>query len=186
MCSVSFCSTMRWSEKISGLVRSIASSALSSRRFEPSSSGCSSLIGQFEAREIARVVMEQAVRSAGRRADIAVAVHDDEGVAGFERAPRARRRIRDRDVERSLRNRVDMECLHGGFGGHGRLPFRVVECRLVPSNTWMASAERLKNLGHRLDGASARRNPRAWNSPSPGPRGRRKCTAGYSGIALAC
>ncbi len=62
---------------------------------------------KFQSGEIAGVGVEQAVRSAGRRADVAMAVQHDEGIVMLERAPWPRRRPGHRDVERLLRNQLD-------------------------------------------------------------------------------
>ena len=95
---------------MSGLVRSTVSSELSSRTFEPSSSGCMPLMQQFQPRQIARVGMKHAVGPAGGGADVAMAVEHGEGIAMLERAARPRRGTGRRNVERSFRNRVDEQC----------------------------------------------------------------------------
>ncbi len=59
---------------------------------------------ELQPREVAGVVMEQAVRSAGRRADVTMTVEHDEGVVVLERATRSRRRARHRDIEGLLRD----------------------------------------------------------------------------------
>ena len=58
---------------------------------------------QLETGEETRVGMEQPVRIAGRGADVAVAVGDDEGIAAFERTPRARDGLRRGNIERRFR-----------------------------------------------------------------------------------
>ena len=76
---------------------------------------------QFQPREIARIGIEQAVRPAGRRADVAMAVEHDEGVVVLERAPWPRRRSRHRKVEWLLGGLVGSgaRCECGcGFGRH--------------------------------------------------------------------
>src|ERR1700730_4293219 len=108
--------------------------------------------------------MKEPARPARRRSDIAMAVHDHECITGFERATASRRRVRDRDVERSLGNRIDMESLGGAVDGHGDLPFLglcfsgtvlfwAVGFRLIVAKAGIASAES-EDLGHRYDGAS--------------------------------
>ena len=62
---------------------------------------------QFEAGEITGVGVEQAVRSAGGCADIAVTVEHGECVVMLERAARSRRRPGHRDIERRFRNQFD-------------------------------------------------------------------------------
>ncbi|MEY9170404.1 hypothetical protein ABIF15_001636 [Bradyrhizobium elkanii] len=54
----------------------------------------------FQPRQVAGVGVEQAVRPAGRGADVAMAVEHDEGVVMLERAPRPRRGPGHRNVER--------------------------------------------------------------------------------------
>ena len=54
----------------------------------------------LEPGEIAGIGIEQSVGTADRSADVAMAVEDDEGVVVLQRAPRARRRPRHRNVER--------------------------------------------------------------------------------------
>ena len=88
----------------SELVRSTVSAELSSRRLEPSSSGWTSVQHHFEPRQIARVGIEQPVGTAGRGADVAMAVEHDEGVVMLQRAPRPRGRSGHRNVERRFRD----------------------------------------------------------------------------------
>ena len=57
---------------------------------------------ELEPREVARIVVEQAIGTAGGRADVAVAVEHDEGVVVLERAPRPCRGPGHRDIERLL------------------------------------------------------------------------------------
>ena len=79
---------------------------------------------QLEVREIARVAVEQAVGSAARGADVAVAVEHGEGVVVLERAPRPRGRAGRRDVERRFARRCprlhDRYCR--SFCGHAVCP----------------------------------------------------------------
>ena len=62
---------------------------------------------ELEPGEIAGIGVEQPVRSAGGRADIAMAVEHDEGVVVLERAPRPRRGPGHRNVERRFRDHFD-------------------------------------------------------------------------------
>ena len=75
---------------------------------------------QLETGEKTRVVMEQPVRIAGRGADVAVAVGDDERVAALERAPRARDGLRRGNIERRFRKRIDVPqlCRQWAFNRH--------------------------------------------------------------------
>ena len=76
---------------------------------------------QFEPGEITGVGIEQAVRAAGGRADVAVAVEHDESIVMLERAPRPRRGPGHRNVERRFRNRFDgprRDHLGYDFGWH--------------------------------------------------------------------
>ena len=57
--------------------------------------------------EITRIGIEQAVGSAGRSADIAVAVQYNEGVVVLERAARPCRGPGHRDIERRFRDQFD-------------------------------------------------------------------------------
>ena len=62
---------------------------------------------QFQTRQIARVAIEDAVRSAGRRADVAMAVEHDEAVAVLEGAARPRGGSGRWNVERGFRSLLD-------------------------------------------------------------------------------
>src|SRR5262245_171696 len=62
---------------------------------------------KLETREKARVGMKDAVGSAGRGADVAVAVEHGEAVAMLQRSARPRRRAGRRDVEGNFWNRID-------------------------------------------------------------------------------
>ena len=75
---------------------------------------------QLEPGEETRVVMEQAVRVAGRGADVAVAVGDDEGIAAFERTARAGDGLRRGNIERRFRKRIDVPqlCRQWTFNRH--------------------------------------------------------------------
>ena len=67
-----------------------------------------------------RVAVEETVRSAGRRTDVAVAVEDGEGIVVLERQSRPRRGSGRRDVERRLARcgRLVLERLAGGYQKH--------------------------------------------------------------------
>src|SRR5262249_33951024 len=57
---------------------------------------------EFEPRQEAGIGMKQTVRVATRRADVAVVVGDDEGVAVFQGTARPRRRPGRRNIKRCL------------------------------------------------------------------------------------
>src|SRR5262249_20742138 len=54
----------------------------------------------------AGVAMKESIGAAGRRADIAMAIDDDERIAVLERAPRPRGRAGRRNVEPCLGNKI--------------------------------------------------------------------------------
>ena len=68
---------------------------------------------QPELREVARVVMEQAVGSAGRHPDVAMAVQHEEAVAMLHRVPRPRRRLRHGDGEGQVGSRFGVRARSG-------------------------------------------------------------------------
>src|SRR5512142_250517 len=64
----------------------------------------------FQVREIARVAIENAVGSAGRRPDVCMTVEHGEAIALLERAARPSRGSRTRNVERCFGNLLDRSC----------------------------------------------------------------------------
>src|SRR5262249_45801095 len=77
-------------------------------------------------REKPRIAMKEPVGAAGRRADITVAVENEEGIVVLEGAARARRRARRRNVERRLGNNFERQFREGG--AHTRHESPVSSC----------------------------------------------------------
>ena len=75
---------------------------------------------ELEVRQETRVAVEETVRSAGRRTDVAVAVEDGKGIVVLERQSRPGRGSGRRDVERRLAccGRLVLERLPGGYQKH--------------------------------------------------------------------
>ena len=84
---------------------------------------------QFQPRQIARVVVEQPVRTAGRRAHVAMAVEHGERVGVFQRAARAADGPMDGNVERRFRNRVGVASANVGDGVELRLNWHAARPR---------------------------------------------------------
>ena len=84
--------------------------------------GLRAVQAQFEQREKPRIVVIEPVRSAGRRADVAVAVNHEKCIAMLERAARTRRLCGRRNVERTFRRVRLRDCeLQLGVGRHQHL-----------------------------------------------------------------
>src|SRR5262249_36769497 len=77
-------------------------------------------------REKTRVAMKEPVGAAGRRAHIAVAVENEEGIVVLEGAAGTRRRARRRNVERRLGNNFERQFRERG--AHTRHESPVSSC----------------------------------------------------------